>query len=108
MLTKETAALRINSALGQTEASADRLTVDIARLMTEMATARAETEAGFGTGQGAVLALAKAQEQLAHVSGNIARVHAELLKVNRDVRMAPDRDGDCPKNPATLAELRAA
>lgn len=105
MLTKQTAALRIQRELAEAEVAADDLFAKIAALGSTMATARTQVGVKSRTGQKAFMRLARAQESISSATTDLHCVHGELSKINRKIRAMPDENGECPKeNPFTTAE----
>ncbi|MBL0916144.1 MAG: hypothetical protein IBJ13_11730 [Sphingopyxis sp.] len=69
--------------------------IAVSSLMTSMVTARRETGVPSRTGHAAIARLAKAQVSLVAVSGDVLRVHGELVQIGREVA-GLDLHEECP------------
>ncbi len=72
-------AMRIARQLSRCEHGTDQLIIDTAGLVSEMASARLETET-FGTGQRVI----DAQRALVSAQTDLIRAHADLLKIGEE------------------------
>lgn len=82
---KNVAQMRIAREMREAEKALDDALVRQSSLLTAMVTARRETGVAPFTGQGALMRLVRSQQTLLSASGDIARVHGELLKVQESV-----------------------
>ena len=76
-------AMRIARQLSRCEHGTDQLIIDTAGLVSEMASARLETET-FGTGQRAMSRVIDAQRALVSAQTDLIRAHADLLKIGEE------------------------
>lgn len=96
------AQMRISRELREAELAVDEALLKQSALLSSMIIARQETGVGPSTGHAALLRLSKAQHTLLSASGELARVHSSLLRVQQDVL---GYEG-CPKNiPMRTAHL---
>ncbi len=94
-------AMRIVRQINQCEAGADRLLADTAILLSEMATARLETGAKFGTGQRAIHRIVEAQKALISAQADLMRAHTDLLKIGQE--RGDIMTEDCPPSKSGLS-----
>ncbi|RDC61371.1 hypothetical protein HME9302_02593 [Alteripontixanthobacter maritimus] len=106
-MTTTIAALRISNEIATTENLLDQAGAAIATLTATAMIARADTGSASGTGQIALMRLAKAQQQLVGAQSEIHRAHAELLKTAKIVGEA-DHDGKCPVAPSAIVDHQEA
>ena len=78
------AAADIQLTLANSESDIDRAIASSASLLATMTTARVETGSPFGTGQVAIMRLVKSIAALSEARADMARVHADLLRVARE------------------------
>lgn len=93
--------MRIARKLADCEKGVDQLMADMATLLAEMATARAQCDS-FGTGQRAIARVVDSQKSLANVQADILRAHADLLKIGHE--RGDLYDGECPPPKGVLVE----
>jgi hypothetical protein len=65
-----------------------------------VASARLDTDVGAFAAQEALLRLAKSQQALLDAGGNLARVHASLLEVQKEMGAGDE----CPPNEPRVSE----
>lgn len=93
-MTLPVAQLRLTRELREAEAALDEALLKQSSLLTSMIAARRETESEPFLGHEAMLRLAKAQQTLLSAGGDLARVHGELLDVQKEVGAGEE----CPPN----------
>ena len=103
-ITKQTASLRISSELRDAEEALDQALLAQSRLLTEMITARMETDADTFEGQAEIMRLIKAQQSVTASANDLARVHGGLLDIGREVAIIED----CPEPGPIRGETKAA
>lgn len=77
------------------EASIDDALIAVSSLMTRMVIARRASGVPAKTGHASIARLAKAQVSLVQVSGDVLRVHGELVQIGREVA-GLDLHEECP------------
>ncbi len=107
VMTLEAATTRLSREIPQAETSLDDALISISRLMTSMLIARKETGAAPATGHSALIRLMKAQEAVITASGEMARVHGQMLAVGQEVG-ALDIEECPPPFGAKVEQTRAA
>lgn len=107
VMTLEVATARLSRELPLAETSLDDALINITKLMTSMVIARKETGAAPATGHSALMRLIKAQEAVVTASGEMARVHGQMLTVGREVG-ALDIEKCPPPFDAVTEQTRAA
>ncbi|MCX7283770.1 MAG: hypothetical protein NTX28_06965 [Novosphingobium sp.] len=104
--------MRITRDLHEAEAALDEALIRQANLLATMVRARRETSVGPFTGQDALLRLAASQKAILQASGELARVHGNLVAVDHQVQAG--LADDCPPagslgtNDESVDEVRAA
>jgi hypothetical protein len=83
-MTVPVAQMRITRDLREAEAALDEALLKQASLLATMVLARRETGSEPFLGQEALMRLAKSQQTLLSAGGDLARVHGELLEVQRE------------------------
>src|SRR3982751_2629858 len=96
-MTVPVAQLRIARDIDEAEKALDEALLRQASLFTTMVTARRETGSAPFVGHEALLRLARSQQSLLEAGGNLARVHSQLLDVQREMGAGDD----CPPNEPT-------
>lgn len=91
-MTVSVASMRISREIRDAEAALDEALIRHANLFSSMVTARRETEVGPFTGHEALLRLARSQQSLLDAGGDLARVHGQLLEVQKEYSGVDD----CP------------
>lgn len=86
--------MRISRDLHEAEAALDEALIRQANLLATMVRARRATSVGPFTGQDALLRLAASQKAILQASGELARVHGNLIGVDNDVKAG--LADDCP------------
>lgn len=109
MLTLSVAGQRIQRDLVELEAILNTAMAKAASLTQTCAEARNLPGVAATAGQPALLHLASLTQHLVQSAGEAARVHADLVAINRDydVVMMPDPGGECP-NPMRILETGTA
>ncbi|MBD3730730.1 MAG: hypothetical protein IE933_13600 [Sphingomonadales bacterium] len=79
------ARIRISREMREAEVALDEALIRQSNLMATMIQARRETGASPFTGHEALLRLAKSQQTLLSASGDIARAHGAMLKVQEEI-----------------------
>lgn len=99
MLTLPVAGQRIQRDLAELEAILNRAMATAASLTQTCAEARNLSGVAATTGQPVLMRLASLTQHLVQGAGDVARVHGELVSLNRDhgIVMMPDQGGDCPE-----------
>lgn len=101
------ATMRIARQLQACEKGGDAFLAATATLVAEMATARSQTGAAVTTGQRAMRRVIAAQAHAQAAIADLARAHADLLKLGQERGDVPE--GDCPElMPTVTGEIRAA
>lgn len=98
----QSAAQEIQANLAQSENEIDLAIASSAKLLASMVSARVETSSPFGTGMVAIMRLAKSIDALAGARADMARVHADLLRVGQERADYATID-ECPKGAAVEA-----
>ena len=80
----QSAAEEIQYNLVESETGIDLAIASSAALLASMTTARVETSSPFNTGQVAIMRLVKTLGALSEARNDIARVHADLLRVGQE------------------------
>ena len=104
MLTKSTAALRIQRSLTQLEEAIEEAMGQATQLQADMIAARGVEGVEISTGQATLMRMHSTHGYLLKASSNTARIHNELLKINHEVKAMPDENGDCPDIISASAE----
>ena len=101
-------AARLQVDVPAAEARVDAALIALSNLMTSVVTARRDT-AGLppAKGHATIHRLAKAQLSLVDVSGDVLRVHGELVGIGRETA-GYDLHQECPQQSAVLVPLREA
>jgi hypothetical protein len=97
-MTKTIAQIRISRELADAEATLNEALLKQSQLFSTMLTARRDTGVGHALGQDALMRLAKSQQTLLSVGGDLARVHGRMLEVGKDLNVIKMED-DCPEYP---------
>lgn len=92
-MTTTTARTRIVRELTNAETALNDALLTQSRLFTSMITARRDTDVDQLTGHDALLRLAKSQQALLTSGGDLARLHGQLLEINREIG---GTGHDCP------------
>jgi hypothetical protein len=96
-MTVPVAQMRITRDLREAEAALDEALLKQASLLATMVLARRETGSEPFLGQEALMRLAKSQQTLLSAGGDLARVHGELLEVQREKGAGEE----CPEDEKT-------
>ena len=96
-MTLPVAQLRIARDIRKAEAALNEALLRHSSLFTTMVAARQETDAGAFVGQEALLRLARSQQSLLEAGGDLARVHGQLLDVQRELGVADECPPDEPR-----------
>lgn len=91
-MTVPVARMRIARDISEAERALDEALIRQSSLFTTMVAARRETGSEPFVGHEALLRLAKSQQALLEAGGNLARVHGQLLDVQREMGVAEE----CP------------
>jgi hypothetical protein len=84
----------ISNSIPHAETAIDAAMVSVAHLMASLVQARIDNNVPAATGQASLLRLAKTQMSLVGVSGDVLRVHNELLDIGK-VYCRPDIHQKC-------------
>jgi len=84
-MSNNVAQLRISRELREAELAVDEALLKQSALLSTLIKARQDTGAAPFTGHDALLRLSKSQATLLSASGELARVHSSLLKIQQDV-----------------------
>lgn len=93
-MTVPVAQMRIVRDLREAEAALDEALLKQASLLSTMVTARRETGSEPFVGQEALMRLTKSQQTLLSAGGELARVHGQLLDVQRETGVGEE----CPED----------
>lgn len=97
------ATMRISNGLREAEVALDSALLKHSQLLTEMITARLETDTPSTVGQVQVMRLIKAQQSITAAANDLARVHGGLLDIGREKLLLED----CPeKGPITPSGMQ--
>ncbi|MCB2067941.1 MAG: hypothetical protein KDE15_15025 [Erythrobacter sp.] len=108
-MTKPVAQMRITNDLREAEAAIDNALLQQAKLLSTMVLARRETGSSPTMGHEAMLRLVKSQQTILTASGELARVHGSLLKIQSDVLGYEDCPSEgAPTQPFIPAGIIAA
>lgn len=75
---------RLQRDVPNAEATIDDALIAVSSLMTSIVTARRDTGVPAVTGQSTIQRLAKAQMSLIDASGDVLRVHGDLLRIGKE------------------------
>lgn len=97
-MTVPVASMRLARDIRDAEVALDEALLRQANLMSSMVSARRETGVDPFTGHEALLRLARSQQSLLESSGDLARVHGQLLGVQKELCGVDD----CPPEEKTV------
>jgi hypothetical protein len=103
-MTFPVANMRVSRDIREAERALDEALLRHSALFSSMVTARRETGLEPFTGHEALLRLAKSQQALLDAGGDLARVHGQLLDIQREKGGADD----CPPEEKTGGHLTEA
>lgn len=92
-MTMPVARVRISREINVAEDALNHALLKQSQLFTTLVTARQDVEMGSFTGHDALLRLSKSQQAMLAAGGDLARVHARLLDINRETG---DTGETCP------------
>jgi hypothetical protein len=104
-MTVPVAQMRIARDISEAEKALDEALIRHSSLFTTMVAARRETASAPFAGHEALLRLAKSQQALLEAGGNLARVHGQLLDIQREMGAG---DECPPPEPTGLLDEQAA
>jgi hypothetical protein len=84
----QASAADISNAIPQAETAIDEAMVSVAHLMASLVQARIDNNVPAATGQASLMRLAKTQMSLIGVSGDVLRVHNEMLDIGKVYSLA--------------------
>ena len=103
-MTVPVAQLRIARDIRQAEDALNEALLRQSSLFTTMVSARQETGTDAFVGHEALLRLAKSQQALLDAGGNLARVHGQLLDVQREMGVGDE----CPEEGEPIGGFKRA
>ena len=101
-MTVPVAQLRIAREIRMAEAALNETLRHYSSIISTVATARLESDAGAFAAQEALLRLTKSQQALLDAGGNLARVHSSLLEVQKELMGAEECPPDEPREGGRL------
>ena len=106
MLSKLTAAMRLQRSLTELEDALEISMAKAAQLQADMLAARSAEGVDRATGQATLLRMHATNGHLVKASTDTARMHRELRKLNDEVKAMPDENGECPKPSALKVRMQ--
>lgn len=100
-MTVPVAQMRIARDIREAEHALNEALLRQASLFNTMVAARQETGADPFAGHEALLRLSRSQQALLEAGGNLARVHGQLLDVQREMGVGDECPPDEPREPDT-------
>ena len=95
------ATARFSRQIPEGEAAIDQAIASVSALISEAAQARSDTKVAASTGQAALLRLHKTLGNLIGASSEMARAHAEMLKVGQEIGILDEPE--CPDSNGLLS-----
>lgn len=105
-MTMPVATARLRREIPATEAALEEALLLTSNLMASMIAARRDTGVNTAIGQAALMRLNRTQQSLLAAQNDMVRVHAEMVKVGREVGIGDD--GTCPPKTAISLEDQLA
>ena len=94
----------ISNAIPMAETAIDEAMVSVAHLMASLVQARIDNNVPAATGQASLMRLAKTQMSLIGVSGDVLRVHNEMLDIGKVYSLGDIHPNCTPTGTKNLSE----